>query len=288
MNTPLIAPSGATASTLGEGPQRLAVYDWPHAPARPNTPLRGQVLVLHGLGEHAGRHAALAQRLQSWGFAVRAYDQYGHGQSAGARGDIRSSEHLLDDLSTVVDHTRQRMAPGQPLLLLGHSMGGLVAARWVSLKQRPVQALILSSPALDAGLKPWQRLLLQVLPRWVPHLRIASGLDLNGISHDPAVIAAYRSDPLVHNRISALLAEFIAQAGPATLAHAPHWRVPTLLLYAGQDRLVAPAGSHHFRQTAPPAVVRSHCFEDLYHEIFLERHAEPVFSALQKWLAQRF
>ena len=130
---------------------------------------------------------------------------------------------LLDDLADLVDATRKRMADGEPLVLLGHSLGGLVAARFVSLHLRPVDALVLSSPALDTGLSGFQKLLLATLPRLAPNLRVGNGLDVQALSHDPAVVAAYQADPLCHDRISARLGRFIADAGPATLARAAHW-----------------------------------------------------------------
>lgn len=274
--TPLTAQDGTN----------LVVVDWPLSKG----PVRGVVLIVHGLGEHAWRYDHVAERLNSWGFAVRAYDQFGHGESMGQRGALPSADRLLSDLSEVVDESRFRMSSSTPLILLGHSMGGLVAARFVSLGLRPVQALVLSSPALDPGLNPFQKLLLAVLPRLAPDLRVGNGLNADYISHDPAVVAAYKADPLVHDRISARLAVFIAENGPATIAAAPAWAVPTLLLFAGADKLVNPRGSRSFVQAAPPGVVASHCFEGLYHEIFneLAPQREQVFAELQRWLDARF
>lgn len=272
--------------TAADG-ENLALYDWPLEEV---TARRGTVLLVHGLGEHAGRYCALAQRLHAWGFAVRGYDQYGHGQSSGPRGGLTTDTRLLVDLADLVDATRARMPAGEPLVLLGHSMGGLVAARFVSMQLRPVDALVLSSPALDAGLGAVQKLLLATLPRIAPNLRVGNGLDAQYLSHDPAVVAAYRADPLCHDRISARLARFIADEGPATVARAAHWTVPTLLLWAGSDRLVNPAGSRDFANAAPKALVQSHCFEPLFHELFNESPelADPVFDMLGRWLAQRF
>ena len=274
-------PYTLTAFTASDG-ENLAVYDWP----RPDTP-RATVLLVHGLGEHAGRYDALARHLGAWGYAVRGYDHYGHGESSGPRGGLPWDTRLLDDLTDIVDATRARMPAGQPLVLLGHSMGGLVAARFVALGIRPVDALVLSSPALDAGLGPVQKLLLATLPRIAPNLRVGNGLDARYLSHDDAVVRAYLADPLCHNRISARLARFIAEAGPATVARAAHWQVPTLLLWAGADRLVNPAGSRAFAAAAPRGRVQAHCFEPLYHELFNESPelAEPVRERLQHWLA---
>ncbi len=263
----------------------VVIQDWPLAP---DVPLRGVVIVVHGLGEHAGRYDHVAKALNAWGFAVRGYDQFGHGESGGARGGLPTDTRLLDDLADIVDSTRARMRKKTPLIVLGHSMGGLVAARFVSLAMRPVDGLILSSPALDAGMSRFQQLLVSILPKVMPNFRAGNGVKPQFISHDPAVVAVYRNDPLVHDRISARLARFIAEAGPQTLALAPQWSVPTLLLYAGDDRLVNPAGSRAFAATAPPQAVTARCFDNLYHEIFNELDAAPVFAELKRWLDMRF
>ena len=263
----------------------VVIQDWP---LEAGVRVRGVVILVHGLGEHAGRYDHVARQLNAWGFAVRGYDQCGHGESGGAPGSLPTDTRLLDDLADIVDSTRARMDKGTPLIVLGHSMGGLVAGRFVSLGIRPVDGLVMSSPALNPGLSAFQKLLIAVLPKLFPNLRVGNGVNAHFISHDPAVVAAYMSDKLVHDRISARLARFIATAGPATVALASSWTVPTLLMYAGDDRLVAPQGSHDFAAAAPTAVVTTHCFEGLYHEIFNELDATPVFAALSKWLDQRF
>jgi alpha-beta hydrolase superfamily lysophospholipase len=261
----------------------VMIQDWP---LEPGAPLRGVVIVVHGLGEHAGRYEHVARQLNAWGFAVRGYDQCGHGESGGLRGSLPTDTRLLDDLADIVDSTRLRMSKKTPLILLGHSMGGLVVGRFISLAIRPVEALILSSPALDPGLSSFQKLLVSVLPKIVPNLRVGNGVKPQYISHDPAVVAAYRADPLVHDRISARLAHFIAQASAQTVAMAGQWTVPTLLMYAGDDHLLNPQGSRNFAAAAPKPVVMARCFEDLYHEIFNEQDATPVFATMKAWLDQ--
>lgn len=285
MGFPFVSDSNLSPLTARDG-TNLVVIDWP----LDKGPVRGVVLIVHGLGEHAWRYDHVAQRLNSWGFAVRGYDQFGHGESMGVRGALPSTDRLLADLAEVIDESRARMNESTPLIVFGHSMGGLVAARLVSLGARPVQALVMSSPALDAGLSLFQKLLLAVVPRFAPDLRLRNGLDPYFISHDPKIVSAYRADPMVHDRISARLALFIAESGPATIAAAPAWTVPTLLLYAGADKLVKPAGSRAFAQRAPKDVVSAYCFEELYHEIFNELGVdrERVFDELKRWLDARF
>lgn len=264
-------------------------------------PARGTVLIVHGLGEHIGRYEALAGRLNSWGWHVVGHDQRGHGASAGARGDVPDGERLLRDLAQVIDVLRADAQLGAgPLVLLGHSMGGLVAARFVAgglctssggvlpAWFRPVDALVLSSPALDPGMSGFQKLLLALSLPLAPHLAVGNGLKPAWISRDAAVVEAYQNDPLVHDRITPTLARMIADGGPEVLDLAPQWVVPTLLMWAGSDLCVDPAGSATFAEEAPPQVLQASCFERLYHEIFNEPEREQVLERLQTWLDDKF
>jgi alpha-beta hydrolase superfamily lysophospholipase len=277
------AESTLTTYTASDG-DNLAVQDW-HLPegVRP----RALVLVVHGLGEYAGRYDALARRLNAWGYAVRGYDQHGHGESGGPRGGLPQTARLIDDLEDLVESTRARM-PGVPLVLLGHSMGGVVAAGLVARGVRTVDALVLSSPALATRLNAVQKLLMAIVPRIAPNLVVGNGLDPQYLSHDPTVVDAYRKDPRVHDRVSGRLARFIQDEGERVRSRAPRWELPTLLLYAGDDRIVEPQGSVAFAEQAPREVVTTRCFPQLWHEIFNERDADPVFEALRQWLDARF
>ena len=275
MPSGLAAPNGA-APLLREWPLRVG------------DPLRGAVILVHGLGEHIGRYTDLAERLNQWGFWVWGYDQYGHGEAPGPRGSLPQPDRLLTDLAAVIDSVRHRQDDHTPIILFGHSMGGAVTARLISLNVRRVDGLVLLSPALDAGLSAWQKALVAIFLRLAPSVRLGHGMKMAYLSHDPAVLEAYLRDPLVHDRISAPLARFIAEAGPVVLAHAAQWTVPTLLLYAGQDRLVSPAGSRAFAAAAPEAVVRTHVFPMHYHELLNELDREQVYEALGSWLQERF
>lgn len=267
----------------------LFARDW----TSPATP-RGQVLIVHGLGEHSGRYAHVASALNATGWQVIAYDQRGHGESGGARGDLARPDSLLDDLGCVIDAVR--VPSHGPFVLFGHSLGGLVAARFAaeSLQvapaswARPLDALVLSSPALDPGMNAAQKLLLAVVPKLLPHLRVSNGLQPAWICRDPAVVKAYVDDPMVHDRVSGLMGRFIADAGPFVISLAASWRVPTLLMWAGADRCVSPAGSAAFAATAPASCVTCRAWPGLSHEIFNEPEKEEVLSQLDAWLDGRF
>jgi len=255
------------------------------------TPARGLVLLVHGLGEHIGRYAALAAWLNQAGWDVAGYDHRGHGASGGARGDIAQPDSLLDDLSVVIDALRHE--PQRPLVLLGHSLGGLIAARFVAeglstqraAWWRPVDALVLSSPALDPGMNGVQRALLSVLAPLAPKVAIGNGLNPAWISRDPAVVRAYVDDPLVHNRVTPRMVRFIVDAGELVRASAPRWAVPTLLMWAGADRCVAPTGSAAFAAAAPPERLTHTCYAQMAHEIFNEPERELPLAELTRWLA---
>lgn len=246
---------------------------------------RGAIVLVHGLGEHIGRHEHLARFLTGRGWRVIGYDQRGHGRSTGKRGSVPHADALLDDLALVIDRiARPPTAPGERTLLLGHSLGGLVAAQFVARGLRAVDGLVLSSPALAADLTVAQRLQLFAGGLLAPDLAVSNQLKVERISHDPAVVRAYREDPLVHDRLTARLALATLAGGREVLAAAAGWRTRTLLMWAGDDHLVAARGSATFAEAAPTDVVRSRRFDAMYHEILNEPDARAVFETLADWL----
>lgn len=273
-----------TTITTDDGLQ-LHLRHWPATAAA----ARGQLLIVHGLGEHIERYAHVATALNAQGWDVHGWDHRGHGRSQGRRGDIPDSDAILRDTARVVDAVRQ---PGRRFVLIGHSMGGLVAARFAAEAlaaqpaawSRPLDALVLSSPALDAGLSGLQKLLLAVAGALAPGLAVGNGLKPEWICRDPAVVQAYTSDPLVHDRITARLTRFIVDGGGAAIAAAPRWTLPTLLMWAGADRCVAPRGSETFAAAAPKGVVTSKPWPGFAHEIFNEPEKAEVIATLVGWL----
>lgn len=259
----------------------------------PSFPYRGTVLIVHGLGEHSGRYEHVASFFAARGWRVVAYDLRGHGRSEGRRGAVRRADDHLNDLAVMIDRVRTEHAAThegehKPLLLLGHSMGGAFAAQCVARALCPIDGLILSSPALDPGLTPSQRLQLAIGSALVPWLALSNQLDINALSHDAAVVDAYQRDPLVHDRVTPRLARAIVDAGREVIDAAPQWCVPTLLLWAGADRNVSPAGSARFAARAPQSVVTATVFPNLYHEIFNEPEAPEVLAVLADWLEAHF
>ncbi|WP_458068609.1 alpha/beta hydrolase [Rhodanobacter sp. BL-MT-08] len=251
----------------------LRLRRWPLADAK------RAVLIVHGLGEHSGRYVHVAAWSRQRGFDVLSYDQRGHGETPGPRGALKHEDDLLNDLTAVYNEyaTKHARAP----LLLGHSMGGLVAARTVLDGRIKPGAMMLTSPALRSWSGAGMRKLAHVLASLLPNLPLSNGLKVDNLSHDSAVIEAYRNDPLVFSQITPRLANFILSAGEASIADAGKLPVPTLLLVAGADKLVDPAGSTAFASAAASTgQLTTRHFAALYHELMNE--AEPARTQVMK------
>lgn len=267
----------------------LVTTHWPAA-----GPLKGVVCLVHGLGEHARRYAHVARMFNQVGWAVVGYDHRGHGQSPGPRGGLSQNDDLLHDLAHVIDAIKQAY-PQQRLLVLGHSLGGLIVSRFVSALanppesapwQRPVDLCVLSSPALDIGMSGFQKALLNSLGRLTPDVAVGNGLKPEWVCSDASVVRDYVDDPLIHDRITGRLTRFMLDGGEVVHARAASWTVPTLLIYAGADQCVRPAGSVRFAAQAPAAVVTTIAYEHMAHEILNEPDKARVLGDLQAWLVR--
>lgn len=269
---------GTTWLTMADG-QQLFLRDWS------GRATHSAVLIVHGLGEHSGRYDSLAKWFATHGYAVRSYDQRGHGRTPGQRGALRHSDDLLKDLTAVYENYAAQS--GRHPLLLGHSMGGLVALRAVLDGRVEPSGLVLSSPALRSFEPLWLRRLAAVLARVSPNLPLRNGLPVDALSHDIKVVEEYRTDPLRTRWITPRLADFIFRAGASSITDAWRLRVPSLLLAAGSDRLVDPSGSRDFANGAwATHQLTSRFFDTLFHELFNETETgrHQVLAQLADWL----
>jgi alpha-beta hydrolase superfamily lysophospholipase len=262
------------------GGRRLFARSWV-----PPQPTRNLVLV-HGYAEHSGRYEHVGAWFAARGAAVHAYDHQGHGLSGGRRCHVRRFGDFLDDLEVVVEKARGSH-PALPLFVIGHSMGGLIVCAWARERQPRVSGLVISSPPLarPGSVSP-TRLALLRLARWIaPTASIASELDPQGLSRDPAVAEAYLADPLVHLRMTLSLgAELFAAIG-RTRPRGSEVSLPMLMLHGSADPICPPAASQAFARDVLGCRYRS--YPELRHEIFNEPERESVFADVQAWLEQR-
>lgn len=261
----------------------LFVTDWM---IDPPASAKGAIVLMHGLGEHGGRYAHVIRFFNDRGLSVRIYDHRGHGRSGGARGDVPGDATMLQDAKIVIDDFARRLGreDAASLLLFGHSMGGLFAARFATARLSPLRGLILSSPALALPLSGAQKTLAKILRAIAPGLGIPNGLQTRYLSHDPQIEADYLKDPLVHPKISARLLSSMLAAIDFSQSHAAELAIPALLVVAGDDHLVDAAGSDAFFRRLAPGIGTMHRYKDFYHEIFNEIESPRVFNDVGAWL----
>ncbi|HVC41344.1 MAG TPA: lysophospholipase [Candidatus Saccharimonadales bacterium] len=250
----------------------------------PAGPPAGVVVIAHGFAEHGGRYAAVAARLVAGDIAVRAADHRGHGLSEGRRTSVVRFEDYVDDLTTVIAQARARW-PSSRLVLLGHSMGGLIALDLAVRPASAVDGLVLSAPA--ACPREVSRFTLaagRALSRVAPHTGVLR-LPLNRISRDPAVVDAYNNDPLVFRtpiraRLGAEMLDAMARvdAGLASL------RTPLLVMQGTADGLVDPGCGPHVYDRAGSPDKTLKMYDGLWHEIFNEPERDHVLGDLTAWL----
>jgi alpha-beta hydrolase superfamily lysophospholipase len=249
---------------------------------------RALVALCHGLGEHGGRYAALAEDLVRARCTVVVLDLPGHGEAPGPRGDVPSWTALREVVVPAM-FTASRGLPGQPAdmprLLLGHSMGAVLALDFALHHPRELIAVVSASAGLRSTLPPWWKLALANVARVAtPSTGFAHGLDESGMSRDAEVLAGRRKDPLVHDRISPRLYFDFNEARQRVLRDARRLAVPALLLHGAADRVTDPRGSLEFSGAAPHGMVRLITYRDAYHELFNDHARAEVLRDLLGWI----
>jgi alpha-beta hydrolase superfamily lysophospholipase len=246
------------------------------------------IALVHGYGDHGGRHTWFGEDMAARGYAVYAYDLRGHGQSSGTRGQVRRFGDYLDDTAVFLDEVRRRQ-PGKPVVLLGHSLGGLIGTRFVQERPCDVRALVLSSPffALTVQPEPAKLLGAKALSVVWPGRDVGNTVRAEDLSHDAAVVEAYVTDPLVHHVATARWAAEALRAQDAAMAAAPGVTLPLLVLYGKDDEVADPAFAEAFFATAGSSDKKLIHYEGFYHELFNEVGREQVFADVAAWLASR-
>jgi alpha-beta hydrolase superfamily lysophospholipase len=272
-NDALMLPS----TSRGAG-ARLHISSWPV-----NAP-RAVVLLAHGLFEHAARYDHVAARLNAAGMSVVAVDHWGHGKSDGARGFVPAFDVYLDGMDALLAQV-QADDPGVPRLLLGHSMGGLIAVRHLDERQAAYAAAAVSGPAILPAAPP-SRLMIwisRILSRLFPRLGVIA-LGADGVSRDSAVVAAYMADPLVYRgKIGARLAKELFDAMAQAREDAPALRIPLLVQHGDADVMAAPAGGQYLFDHAGSADKKLLLYAGLFHEIYNEPEQAAVLDDLIDW-----
>lgn len=243
----------------------------------PNDTGKGDVVLVHGLGEHSGRYARTGSLLAEAGYRVRGFDLLGFGASSGGRGDVAPWSLYLDQVEQSLAAIR---VPGRPLILLGHSMGGLIALDYAVSERPQPDLLILSAPAIGGG-KAWQRSVAPILGRMFPTLSLPTAIKGDQLSRDPAVGEAYFADPEVLTKATVRLGASIFSAQDRATGAMKRLSVPTLVIHGGVDTVI-PTESSVLLASLPG--VERRVFPNLRHETFNEPEGPEVISEVVEWI----
>jgi alpha-beta hydrolase superfamily lysophospholipase len=246
------------------------------------------LLVVHGLGEHSGRYMNVVNPFVPRGYAVYGFDLIGHGKSGGAREMVERFEDYTDTLTTYYNRIRGWQA-GKPIFLLGHSMGGLIAAYYLIDHQADFQGAVISAPAvkISASISPVTIWMGNVLAVLAPTLGVLP-VDAGAISRDPEVVKAYVNDPLVfHSKTPARLAAELYKAMLRVSAEADKITLPFIALQGGDDKIVDPGAAQMLYDRAGSKDKTIKVYPGLYHEVFNAPAPEraPVLKDVENWLA---
>lgn len=269
----LAAPSAAAGANLYC--QRWTPDDAPKA----------NIILVHGYDEHSGRYAYFAEHCVNHGFAVHTLDHWGHGKSDGENGFVPEFSVYHDGLDALLG---QMPAEQQalPLILVGHSLGGLIGASYLLENQSNFAAAVLSGPAIKATEEPssFMKGVSRFLSKVAPRMGVL-GLEASGVSRDPKVVADYLADPLVSGtKISARLAAEMMGNMEAVQNQAARITLPMLLLHGEEDSLTAPEGSIFLNEHIGSKEKMLKIYPGLFHEIFNEPEKDAVLTDMTDWI----
>ena len=244
-------------------------------------PARGDILLCHGANEYMGRYTHVIEALNQAGYNVHGLDLRGHGHSGGRRGHVQRWVHYSEDMRTVAQSI------GKPLVILAHSMGGLVTLECMreGINGVDVQALMISNPLLGLAFDPppVKAFFATIFSKVTPGLLLGNELNADHLSHDAAMNEAYLSDPLITRKLSPRWFTEMQAATERVLDHADAYTTPLLLMQGTADPITsAPKASEFFKRYGGPKTCQA--YEGLYHEIFNELERDEVIAAMISWL----
>ncbi|MCB1175885.1 MAG: lysophospholipase [Leptospiraceae bacterium] len=272
-------------STLNSSKDNFSVFYQSWIPDE----VRRIVVFQHGFGEHSGRYGNLIEAFSGTGTAFFGLDARGHGRTEGKRGHVAQFQLFVDDLADLIA-LAQDAHPQQPLLLLGHSMGGIIALQYAleGSNQRNLQGLIVSSAGLELHMNLGQQIkkaLAFTMARIMPAATVDADLDVNFLSHDPAVVQAYRDDPLVHGKISFQMGKNLLSLGKVIFQKASHLNIPCYIFHGTGDQIVNYKGSERLYEYLTTADKTLRIYPDFYHECMNEAadDKQTVLRELREW-----
>ena len=247
-------------------------------------PPKGQVLVVHGYGEHGARYREIAHVFADHGLATFAVDLRGHGRSEGQRGYIQNFAHYLND----VDVALERLDQNLPTFVLGHSLGGLISLDYDGSRRPLIAWLIISNPflALAMHVPAPKKKFAEVAANFVPRLALPNGIKPEFISRDKDICSRYTRDPLVLNSATAGGEHETQIAQERVRAHA-QMTMPLLFLYSDADPIASPEASRELAQKLQSSDKTVQERPEELHEILNELNRAELHKDIAEWITQR-
>lgn len=248
---------------------------------------RAVVCLVHGLGEHSSRYAHVAEALGKEGYILFSFDHRGHGRSGGARGHISSIDDFLNDIDFLLEKARTRY-PNLPILLYGHSLGGILVLNYTLNRKPDIKGVIATSSGLRTALEeqPVKIMMAKILGSLIPTTAIASGLDPKAISRDETVVQTYLKDPLVHDKVTLGFGKVMLGVTRWTLDNAKDFPLPLLLMHGKNDAIAYPSGSIEFAAALKDRATLV-LWDGGYHELHNEPEKADAFKTILMWMDAR-
>lgn len=277
--------SGQHTEGSFEGTRSTQIYYQTWTP--PKKP-KAILVITHGIGEHGGRYAHVADYLIKRGFVVWACDLRGHGKSGGRRGHIDSFDDYLADVGQMIRIAKDHY-PGIKVFLMGLSLGGLIVSYYAEKHAGEVDGLIASGIALREKMQisPVKVFLAKTLSGIMPSFTSGTGLDPKLLSHDQEVVRKYVEDPMVHKVATARWFTEYRRAQDETMRMAERLTLPCLILQGGADGIIDPSVATEFYKRVASSDKTLKVYDGFYHESLNEIGKETVFADIDGWLAAR-
>lgn len=262
----------------------LKIYaaEWPVASAK------AVVGLVHGVGEHCRRYDHLAAFLQKHDVAMLGYDRQGHGQSEGKPGYAARFSLYYEEVAALLIECERRY-PDRPVYLYGHSLGGNLVLNYIIRRNPDLAGAILSAPFIQLGFPPNQASILlgKMMRKIYPSFSQSNQLNLPKLSRDPAVIEAYKADPLVHDRVTARTGLDTLESGDYLHNYQGEINIPILLMHGSADEITSHGATAAFAKRVEGPDISFQSWPDFYHELHNEPEKKEVFDFVWSWISAR-
>ena len=223
----------------------------------------------HGLGAHSGIYISIAEEFARHGFGFCMHDQRGHGKTASDRekGYVEGFHSYIEDMKAFSDYAKWRVG-GEEIILLGHSMGGLIALLTVAIYKGIDKGVVALAPALQIPLTPARRLVLSLASRFAPHFKITLQRRL------PQKTEGFQRAKDIEYSLSEILVKLVDEINKASSMFwtiAGEINIPVLLIHGEKDNVISPEASKKAYQLIPSSPKELKIYLDLGHNLFLNR-----------------